>query len=140
MTRKLGHELEIPGSAKWRLYTDNTAQCYVCDHKVFALFFWAPEIGMLQGDETGLTELEKEKISNIIFQERVNQPVPQVDPQLLEYPPKIKYNTKNRCFEEDPSASESSIESDNEKKVYLAPLPEKYQTPHILGEWNNWRP
>jgi hypothetical protein len=51
--------VEIPGSQFWQLHKEAWTQCYVCDKKVFGVFFWAPEIGMLQGYDSGLSTAEQ---------------------------------------------------------------------------------
>ena len=40
--RWLGHKLEIPGSAQWRMLDKKDSDCWVNERWVYTLFFWSP--------------------------------------------------------------------------------------------------
>jgi len=40
LTRFLGHRPEMPGSGQWRMITDKTSECWICDQQVYSLIFW----------------------------------------------------------------------------------------------------
>lgn len=42
LTRKRGHEYDIPGSKEWHMYTDAHSDCYICDRRVYTVFLWSP--------------------------------------------------------------------------------------------------
>lgn len=38
--RILGHKPEMPGSGQWRLVTDNSEDCWICNQDVYGLVFF----------------------------------------------------------------------------------------------------
>ena len=40
ITRFLGHKEEIPGSAQWRMITEEFDHCWVCSYRKYTLVFW----------------------------------------------------------------------------------------------------
>jgi len=70
LTRKINHNLEIPGSAEWYLYKDKCSSCYICDRKIYTVFFWSPTIGRIEGYDTGLSSEDQYKIAKIILKDR----------------------------------------------------------------------
>lgn len=67
LTRKLGHHLEIPGSSDWTLHKENYSQCYICDRKIYTVFFWSPTIGKIEGYDVGLTTDQQYRIANYVL-------------------------------------------------------------------------
>ena len=105
LTRQLGHSLEMPGSQEWQLFRESTSQCYVCDHRIYALFFWSPEIGNLDGFDCGLTPQEQSQIAKIILtkretNERRQELIQSLDPALTSYQGPYAINPKSECYEE----------------------------------------
>lgn len=67
LTRKLGHEVEIVGSQNWVVHKESWDQCYVCDRKIYSVFFWSPQLGKIEGAELGLTPDEKYRIAKYVL-------------------------------------------------------------------------
>lgn len=74
LTRKIGHQLEIPGSSDWQLHRENSNQCYICDRKIYTVFFWSPSIGQIEGYDTGLSSDDQYRIAKLILDERDTDP------------------------------------------------------------------
>ena len=62
--------MEIPGSNNWILHKESWDQCYICDRKIYSIFFWSPEIGMIEGYDCGMTPDEQYRIASFILEKR----------------------------------------------------------------------
>ena len=70
LTRKLGHRTDIPGGKEWRAFTNSQDECYICDRKIYSLFVWSPEIGIIGDAQINLTDAQKRKIAKLILMNR----------------------------------------------------------------------
>ena len=70
LTRKLGHEVEIVGSQHWQVHKESWDQCYVCDRKIYSVFFWSPQLGKIEGAELELSQDEKYRIARYVLSDR----------------------------------------------------------------------
>ena len=42
-TRILGHKWDMPGSGQWKLISDMSEECWICEQEVYGLVFWDAE-------------------------------------------------------------------------------------------------
>jgi PP-loop superfamily ATP-utilizing enzyme len=45
----------MPGSSEWQLFKQNEDECYICDRKIYTIFFWSPAIGKIEESDIGLS-------------------------------------------------------------------------------------
>ena len=69
-TRVIGHELDIPGAVEWQMYREKNEECWVCDRKIYTIFFWSPLYAGLAGKSVELTSEEEKAIKSAIFMNR----------------------------------------------------------------------
>ena len=104
LTRKIGHEFEMPGSQEWVVHRDSCQSCYICDRKLYTVFFWSPEIGSIEADQVGLTPELKYRILQVIFKDRDRNEMLRrlsttLDPRLTQELKKEAWNEKIHTFE-----------------------------------------
>ena len=58
--RQLGHKLDLPGAAQWRLLDRQDQDCWVCDKSSYTLVFWSREVG--SQDEDSITVAQEENL------------------------------------------------------------------------------
>ena len=84
MSRKLGHDVEMPGARQWRIFSNiddmdysedrhgNQNDCWVCDHQVYSLIFWDEMIAL---NELVEVDVQSQLEALNTFDEESNVPV-----------------------------------------------------------------
>ena len=64
ISRKLGHKDDIPGSGRWKVFTERKIgenDCYICDRQIYSIVFWSEPIGSIH-----LKMFEKDDVQFLI--------------------------------------------------------------------------
>jgi hypothetical protein len=81
LTRHLGHRLEMPLSAKWRLLTEPYEKCWHCDRHHYSIVMWSPEI-VAETQELSLDDEDRERLIEDLNRLNPNLP-PDFDEPVL---------------------------------------------------------